>query len=169
MERRCRNPLEFSSTSGWGALSFVSFLLVLQCLCGNVAGAGVSRGDCAFASPRHGVCARLEFGSHCGWKHRDRSPCSSAFLGRQMTLLPPTAPPASSARGSRNGRGGGMSMFLGQDSGILGVGAPEIVSLLHFCTFPRDCGFSLAIFHTHVRVSNLFPILIVITLINVVK
>mmetsp|Transcript_10474 Transcript_10474/g.22186 ORF Transcript_10474/g.22186 Transcript_10474/m.22186 type:complete len:449 (-) Transcript_10474:141-1487(-) len=61
---------------------------------------------------------------------------SSAFLGRRMTLLPPPPPPSrggqrsgSSRRGGRGGSGG-MTMFLGQDSGILGVGAPEIAVIV---------------------------------------
>ena len=46
---------------------------------------------------------------------------NSNFMGRGMKLQQP------SIQKSNNNRRGSMSMFLGQD-GILGVGAPEIVS-----------------------------------------
>ena len=50
---------------------------------------------------------------------------SSAFLGRKMTLFTPRCPKStSSSRRSDTS----LAMFLGQDSGILGVGAPEVVS-----------------------------------------
>mmetsp|Transcript_12003 Transcript_12003/g.24369 ORF Transcript_12003/g.24369 Transcript_12003/m.24369 type:complete len:105 (+) Transcript_12003:273-587(+) len=48
----------------------------------------------------------------------------SGFLGRRTTLLAP-----SSGSDSRSSRGGSsLNMFLGSDGGILGVGAPEVVS-----------------------------------------
>ena len=52
---------------------------------------------------------------------------SSAFLGAgRFRVVTPQSAPCNSANNRR--KEGGMSMFLGQDSGILGVGAPEIVS-----------------------------------------
>ena len=54
---------------------------------------------------------------------------SSAFLGsgRFRVATPRSAP--------NRRKESGMSMFLGQDSGILGVGAPEIVSQSVFCIY----------------------------------
>ena len=53
---------------------------------------------------------------------------SSAFLGAgRFRVLTPQSSPSGCARR----RDSGMVMFLGTDSGILGVGAPEIVSKAH--------------------------------------
>lgn len=60
-----------------------------------------------------------------------RTLTQSRFMGRTMTLVPKTSYHNNDNRIHR--KGSQMNMFLGTDSGILGVGAPEIVSH-SFCT-----------------------------------
>ena len=67
------------------------------------------------SSARHALASSRNIGSVSS---------SSAFLGAGRFRV---ATPHQSAPNRRR-KEGGMSMFLGQDSGILGVGAPEIVS-----------------------------------------
>ena len=50
----------------------------------------------------------------------------SRFMGRTMTLKTPSSYSSSSSRSGRKGTE--LGMFLGNDGGILGVGAPEVVS-----------------------------------------
>jgi hypothetical protein len=53
----------------------------------------------------------------------------SRFMGRTMTLVPKTSYHHHHHHHNRiHRKGSQMNMFLGTDSGILGVGAPEIVS-----------------------------------------
>jgi len=57
---------------------------------------------------------------------------SSAFLGSgrfRVAITPNNRRTDGSSRSGASSSKTGLSMFLGQDSGILGVGAPEIVSL----------------------------------------
>jgi hypothetical protein len=56
------------------------------------------------------------------------SSTQSQFMGRTMTLVPNSS--SYRRHETKNRKGSQMNMFLGTDSGILGVGAPEIVSLI---------------------------------------
>lgn len=51
---------------------------------------------------------------------------NSRFMGRTMTFQQ-----RSQVKKVRNNGRGNVGMFLGSDGGILGVGTPELVSILH--------------------------------------
>lgn len=54
---------------------------------------------------------------------------NSRFLGRTMTFRPTAAAAGAHAtRGGNRKKATELAMFLGSDGGILGVGAPEVVS-----------------------------------------
>jgi len=49
---------------------------------------------------------------------------SSGFMGRTVRFIPPSSKPIATSRKSSSTE---LSMFMGSDGGILGVGAPEVV------------------------------------------
>jgi hypothetical protein len=57
----------------------------------------------------------------------------SRFLGRSITLVPKSQRGTSTTKGKCKTSTASLSMFLGNDGGILGVGTPELVS------YPRTC------------------------------
>lgn len=93
----------------------------------------------AFAAPPASSGVRVAGSGGSAASAVGRCQVGSAFMGKGMSLARRTCPKKSSS----GGRGGSTELkaFLGQDSGILGVGAPEVAVIVlvgYFILGPTD-------------------------------